>query len=211
MSRRVVHGYVNANGKKPHQRADLDLMLSAWGIHHLHFSQVVEPDGFVKRDGPIIFAVFRPDDAFLIDIMTHKDWAREHVIEVIVRNWPNAGLVHEMKDVVGLTRTIDDDDRKTLRNAQVNTPLEIDGKVYMPDGGMTTSGVGVDTVRQADMMMDQFEAFASLYEDNPQSIISQVTANGAGWPNEPEFVVEFRPDGYGVTEMKTAVFLRLGP
>ena len=145
LSRAVQHGYVNPAGLKLHRRQNLDLLLSAWGIHHLHFSQDVESDGFVKRDGPIIFAVFRPDKAFLIDIMTHKDWAREHVIRVIVSNWPDAGLVHQVQGVQGLSRQIGDDERQKLRNAQVNTMLEIDGKVYLPAGGMTTSGVGVDT------------------------------------------------------------------
>lgn len=214
LSRRIDHGYVNANGKRPRQRSDLDLMLSAWGIHHLHFSQIMDEDGFVNRNErpePIIFAVFRRDQAFLIDIMTHHDWAREHVIRVIVRNWPEAELVHEMKGVTGLSRTIDDDGRKTLRNALVNTMLEIDGKVYHPASGMMTSGVSIDVVMQADRMMEDFENFASRYETAPQSIISMATSSGADWPDEPEFVVEFRPDGYGVMEIKSAIFFRLGP
>jgi hypothetical protein len=212
LSRRVAHGYLNLNRKKTHQRADLDLMLSAWGIHHLHFSQIVDADGFVKRDGPIIFAVFRLDRAYLIDIMTHKDWTRTHVIRVLVNNWPNAGLVHEMKGTLALDRTISDDKRQQLRNAQVNSPIvEIDGKVYMPAAGMTMSGVAINNVRQADQILDALNNFSLMYERNPQEIISEVTHAGITWPDEPDFVVEFRPDGYGVTEMNSGTFLKLGP
>lgn len=211
LSRAVKHGYVNGNGLKPHRRQDLDLMLSAWGVHHLHFSQDVESDGFVKRDGPIIFAVFRHDKAFLIDVMTHQDWARKHVIRVMVDNWPNEGLVHEMQGVHGLARTVNDSERQKLRNAQINTPIEIDGKVYMPAGGMTTSGVGVDAVRQADRVITDLEAFALRYEQAADEIIAQVTRGGIAWPDEPDFAVEFRPDVYGVVELKSSTFLRLGP
>jgi hypothetical protein len=164
LSRSVQHGYINPANLETHRRKDLDLMLSAWGIHHLHFSQVVEPDGFVKRGGPIIFAMFRSDKAFLIDIMTHNDWARKHVIRVIVDNWPNEGLVYEVKGIQGLSAAIDDDERLKLRKVQGNTMLEIDGKVYWPAGGMTDSGVGVDTVRQADEVINCLQNFASQYE-----------------------------------------------
>nr|WP_272213512.1 hypothetical protein [Marinicella sp. W31]MDC2879471.1 hypothetical protein [Marinicella sp. W31] len=210
LSRAVKHGYVNGNGLKPHRRQDLDLMLSAWGVHHLHFSQYVESDGFVKRDGPIIFAVFRQDKAFLIDVMTHQDWAREHVIRVMV-DWSNEGLVHEMQGVHGLARTVNDSERQKLRSAQINTPIEIDGKVYMPAGGMTASGVGVDAVRQADRVITDLEAFALSYEQNTDEIIKQAENSGLSWPDEPEFAVEFRPDAYGVAELKSETFIKLWP
>ncbi len=186
-------------------------MLSAWGIHHLHFSQDIESDGFVKRGGSIIFAVFRPDRAFLIDVMTHQDWAREHVIRVIVDNWPNEGLVHEMRGVRGLSRPISDHERQKFRNAQINTPLEINGKVYMPAGGTTCSGVGIDAVRQADEVMIDIEAFAQRYEQSPEEIVTQVTNGEISWPEEPDFAVAFQPDAYGIVERKTNTFLRLGP
>ena len=137
LSRDVKHGYVNTNRMKPHRRQDLDLMLSAWGVHHLHFSQDVETDGFVKRDGAIIFAVFRPDRAFLIDIMSHQDWAKEHVVRVMMDNWADEGLVHEIRNTRGLSRSVSDQARQTLRNGLINTALEINGSVYMPAGGMT--------------------------------------------------------------------------
>ena len=67
-------------GKK---RRDLDLMLNDWGVHHLHISTQLDPDGYVKRDGPLLFAIFRPLAAYLIDLMSHKDWTRGHVLDVL--------------------------------------------------------------------------------------------------------------------------------
>jgi hypothetical protein len=75
--------------KELHRRRDLDLLLNDWGIHHLHISTTVEADGFVERDGPLIFAAFKEQTAYLIDVMSHRDWTNDHLIQVIVRSWPN--------------------------------------------------------------------------------------------------------------------------
>ena len=91
------------------QRRDLDLMLNDWGIHHLHISTQIEADGYVKRDEPLLFAIFRPDDAYLIDVMGHGDWTRDRVIEVLSSEWPDEGITHQIKgneglEVIGLSR-----------------------------------------------------------------------------------------------------------
>lgn len=211
LSRRVRHGYVNSSHVEPHRRQDLDLMLNAWGIHHLHFSQELESDGFVKRGGSIIFAVFKPEKAYLIDIMNHGDWAREHVIRIIVTNWPNDGLVHLLKDILGSPRRIDDDERLELHNAQVNAPIEIDGKLYIPSIGMTLFGNSTITTWQASKILKAIKNFATLYEQSPECVRAQFTAAGISWPDEPDFAVELQPEKYGVVERKSGRFLRLGP
>jgi hypothetical protein len=58
--------------------------------------------------------------------------------------------------------------------------------------------------------MDVLERFAEIYESDPQFILDQVAPSGV-WPAEPEFVVEFREEDFGVFEVKTGTFLRLGP
>jgi hypothetical protein len=74
LSRHVAVGFSvahNANKKHLNRRRDLDLLLNDWGIHHLHISTAIESDGFVARDGPLIFAVFKPLVAYLIEVMNH--------------------------------------------------------------------------------------------------------------------------------------------
>lgn len=107
-------------GKKLHRRRDLDLMLNDWGIHHLHISTQVEADGFVTRDGPLLFAAFRPDAAYLIDVMGHGDWVSDRLVQVLVDEWPDEGLVHEVKGgpgfkVTGLARPYTGEERLGLR------------------------------------------------------------------------------------------------
>jgi hypothetical protein len=95
LSRGIRYGYKPPSGSR--SRQDLDLLLNDWGVHHLHLSDVIEGDGFVGRTGPLLFAVFRPDDAYLIDIIDHGGWTRDHVIETMVAEWPNENLVWELR------------------------------------------------------------------------------------------------------------------
>ena len=77
----------------PNRReADRDKMLAAWGIHHLHLSSAPGEGGFTARGPDLLYAMFQPDDAYLLGIYTHNDWARKELVEVIVNNWPDAGL-----------------------------------------------------------------------------------------------------------------------
>ena len=72
LSRDIVRAVVQIPGQP--QRRDLDLMLNSWGVHHLHISTQVEPDGFVRRDRSLLFVVFKPKAAYLVDIMRHGEW-----------------------------------------------------------------------------------------------------------------------------------------
>ena len=52
---------------------------------------------FVKRDGPLLFLSFTSRAAYVIDIMMHGDWTRDHVLEVLASEWPHEGVIHEIK------------------------------------------------------------------------------------------------------------------
>jgi len=125
-----------------------DQLLAEWGIHHLHLSNQVDGDGFVKRSEDVLFAIFKDDAAYLIGIYGHPktdNWARQEIFATLVRNWPDRGLVAELKSVIGLSQQYDDDDRAKLRKAGLSGPVEVDGKVYSPLAslGQTTAGTPI--------------------------------------------------------------------
>lgn len=72
----------------------------------------------------------------------------------MVRNWPEAGLVHGSQFVIGLSQEYADDDRLKLRNLGVNTAVEIDGAVYSSGGlGMSLDGTPLLAVGEAQKVM----------------------------------------------------------
>lgn len=142
-------------------RTDRDLLLADWGIHHLHFS--------AKRGhDDVLFVAFTGDSAYLIGIRRHPkhdNWAAEDIFAVIVRNWPKAGLVHELHGLLP-TQTHSDEERRELRAAAVNMMMEIDGKGYAPGPlGMTLAGTSLQSARAAMKLMAELQAWRKADAD----------------------------------------------
>jgi len=171
LSRGLKHGYESPNSRKPSHlggRRDLDLLLNDWGVHHLHLSTNLDSDNFVKRTKHVLFAVFRPSDAYLIDIMEHGDWTRDHILKVMIKDWPHAGLVHQLNGVVGLETPVYESDRKGIRNAGINTPFEFGGKVYMPAAGLTGAGTSVWITTAANRLFHAVASFRRQLTEDPE-------------------------------------------
>jgi hypothetical protein len=101
LSRRVTVGFAlpgKPGTKKLKRFEHLDLLLNDWGIHHLHVSTIVESDGFVEREGPLLFAIFKSERAYFIDVMSHRDFENDHLIQIIFDTWPDDGLIPSLPD-----------------------------------------------------------------------------------------------------------------
>jgi hypothetical protein len=144
---------------RPHKsgQSRRDSLLSEWGIHHLHLSNKMTGDGFVERSDDVLFAIFRDADAYLVGIYGHpgsENWAAEAIFAVIVRNWPDAGLVRPIESAIGLSQDYSDEDRERLRKSGVQTAIEIDGKVYVPGTlGQTIAGTPIMATMAANKLM----------------------------------------------------------
>jgi hypothetical protein len=133
------------------KRRDRDLLIADWGIHHLHLTTKLESDGFVKRTDDLLFAVFTPDDAYLLGIYPHGNWGLLDLVKVLVENWPNSNLFTKM---VGLTlvNPISEDERLEARNGGLFQPVEINGHLYSPPG-QTVAGTPVRVTSQVNSIM----------------------------------------------------------
>jgi hypothetical protein len=191
-------------GKK---RRDLDLMLNDWGVHHLHISTQAEADGYVKRDGPLVFAIFRPPTAYLIDVMSHKDWTRGHVLDVLATEWPEEGIIHELRGVHAGRHT--DEERAALRKNHLTTIFEHGGRVFMPSGGLTLGGTAIGVTMGADKLLSDLEYFEEHFIAHPERLQEAFKASGIRLPDEPVFEFAIREDGYGVIETTTRGWINL--
>lgn len=212
LSRRIMHGFEVPAGPSSNlaSRRDLDLLINDWGIHHLHLSNEVQGDGFVKRTGPLLFAAFVGQDAYLIEILQHGGWTDVKLIEVCVREWPQANLALEMKGVLGLAREVRPDERKALRNGAVNTPIEVAGKYYMGRMGMSTAGTSIQAARAADRLLSEIRQFATLAQSNPSEVETMIRAAGGNPPSNPNWEFTFLDGGFGVVDRQSGTALQLG-
>lgn len=207
LSRRVATGYEPSGTPGNYNtRRDLDMMLNDWDVYHLHLSTAPEADGFVERSGPLLFASFRGDDAFLIDVFPHRAWTREAILHILIDEWPDVGFVRELPNVIGLERHTSEQERAALRNAGINASfIERNGKVYaVGSGGITTAGTSARSTMRTNHILRTLKWFADMLDANQDYVSEQLRAHGVQPPETPDLHFAFFPDDtFAVVEMHT--------
>jgi hypothetical protein len=190
----------------------LDLLLNDWGIHHLHISTIVESDSFVQRnqhDDHLLFAIFKPERAYLIDVMRHGNWANEHLLRTIIDTWPDDGLVREVKGIRGSRRTFGEEERIELRSAGISELFQIDGRVYSSGTAITTAGNSIKTTFLSNRILRALKHFQEEVNADPTQIIQLIRQHGGIPLDKPDFEFSFFQDGFGVIEKTTGFAIRL--
>lgn len=214
LSTRIEQGFTPqdpAEGKALQKRRDLDLLLNECGVHHLHLGQKLRKDGFVERKrsdppAPLLFAAFRPYDAYLIDLMPHDDWTSTHLLEVLVREWPEAGLLVKKLKGIAPGTNYSPHDRKKLRNAGITTSVIIDGEVYTPIG-LSLAGYSTQTSNEVKGILNSLTRFKKRLHQDPAYGGFLLSQCGFPIPSQVDFhFVFFDTGGYGVIETHTPGF-----
>lgn len=192
-------------------------MLNDWGVHHLHISTQIDPDGFVNRskqkpaDEPLLFAVFRKQTAYLIDIMKHGDWARDHVLEVLATEWPDEGVIYEVKGILDGPKSYTDEERANLRAAGLSAPfVKINGRFLAPAGGISAAGTSIKVLISSGRIMRTLALFEEQIRAGSTPIIETIRQHGGHPTNAPEFEFTFFQEGFGVIETTRGVSIGLG-
>jgi hypothetical protein len=208
LSRAVVSAPAKAPGAG--RRPDLDPMLNHWGVHHLHISTTVEADGFVERPKPtpLLFAIFKPNAAYLIDIMFHGDWSRNHVLAVLAGEWPNEGVIHEIKGTSSTAR-ITESQRANLRENGYNAAFAFGGKVFAPASATMSGGTTMMAWLWARHVVVKLDAYQQALNANPRCLSPDFERHGLVFPDTPELEFAIRDDGAVLIEMKTGACIGL--
>ena len=130
-----------------------DGMLFDWNIHHFHLGTEIESDGFIKRTGPLLYAYVDEDNIYFLQILEHGNWTKEDLIRIIHENWPEAiahAKLNYNNDTIQISNLPNDEERKHLRNANINTFVQIDEhNVYLgPGWGFSASGNSIDATEK---------------------------------------------------------------
>lgn len=129
----------------PHQSTRLedhafdDGMLNDFGIHHFHLGTVpyARNPKFRDRRDPLLFAVVRPDDLYVIGYYKHQEWAKRDLLDVIHAMWPDllaAAIPGIAPQPLGFNAS--DADIKNFRKAAINPITQRpDGTPHVSPGG----------------------------------------------------------------------------
>jgi hypothetical protein len=175
LSTQVNIGYEEDKSGRPGRRS-LDLLLSDWGIHHLHFSHQRRLDGFVERHqykSELLFAVFRPNEAYIVGVFNHGEWTRDDIAKTMIRNWPDKNLLLHLNGALGLSQSISEADRQVLRSAHIAAPIEVDGKVFIGPNSMSSAG----TTFRANMQVTNLLRNLDFYQKDECQLVLAMKAN----------------------------------
>lgn len=117
-----------------------DILFNEWHVRHMHLGgRTVDPDGFVKRTGPVLFVYITPDKLYMIDIMKHgkghpTTFAKRRIVQILHDNWPEL-IVHAKAEGCSNFTPNDDESRRILSRRAKGTHfalcVEVDeGTVY---------------------------------------------------------------------------------
>jgi hypothetical protein len=165
--------------------------------------------GFVKRDGPLMYAIFCEDRVYLIDILGHDDFANEHLFRVVATNWPNDGLVFKLGILPGSSPTTEE--RKITRSVGVDMVVNVDGHAYM--SAMTVGLTGAGTSTRHSYEAQRFLRVVQQAEKDCQSdgFAQKLYGNlGVECPADPELHFASLRDGWGVIDRNGSLLHRLG-
>jgi hypothetical protein len=214
LSRRVTTGFAfppKPGAKNLAKLQHLDLLLNEWGIHHLHISTTTEADGFVERDDPLLFAMFEPETAYLLEIGTHSSFADQTLAEIAVENWPDAQLFLEIKGIQlrnGVPYS--PADRKQMRSAGIFSFIPIGDRVFAPRGGISSAGTSAQASLRTNHIVRTLRAFEERIKADPTEVAGLIRSHGYE-PGDPlQFKFALLPaGGFGVIEITSGV--AIGP
>lgn len=127
-----------------------DQFFNDFQIYHLHLG-LQYSNSFAERTGDLAFAFITLNEIFFIDVLQHNEdllWYRQELLRTIHRERPELIQNFRLNNVIP-TQIINDEDRKKLRSAHINTPIIIGDCCYMSPGmGITSAGTSGEVSHQ---------------------------------------------------------------
>lgn len=211
--RRLFRAITDGRNLNPHlsrKRLDAtfsDALFNDWQIHHMHLG----PPGGGKRSpgtSELAFVHVTPDAVRMIDILDHGAFSAARLAEILDRNWPAVTASHVLKGVVGLDRTVTDEERAMLRAAGVNVLTELGGRVHAPwGGGQTTAKSSLQARREAIDVVNGVKSWTEILGDANFVAAAVSQKSGQPAPQEIRLRLQVRGDAIRVIETSTCVVL----
>lgn len=169
---------------KPHLSRKLknlnssDGLLFDWSIYHLHLGSDIKKDGYVNRTGPLLYARFDNENAYLINVLNHGAWTMQSLLKSVHENWPKSIEKFRLEGIVGVEKKFSDLEIADLRGANINTAIEIEpGVVYLgPGWGFTASG---HSIAASERLLDLQNNFKDIENEIKQNLLKVLNSHYA--------------------------------
>lgn len=153
-----------------------DPFLNDLGLQHLHLGAPSGgKNGQAGGTRELLFTLVGPDELLFVDVRDHDGFKQDDLVRLVYRNWPEYLEPYRVHGVVGLERPVSAAERVTLRESNIAVPIEIDGSVFWPPGGgTTTAGTGTMAVRSKISFMKRIRGGHSWLVENADRIAEHI-------------------------------------
>jgi hypothetical protein len=161
-----------------------DMMFNDWQIIHFHLGTIFSRPNKVRRTRDVLFAFIAPNHAVFLDVKPHgrgarAPWAMQDLLRILLRVSPSDMTRTEFKRALGSAsgpRT--DDEILKVRQSGMNSPIEIDGRLFLAPGlGVATSKHSTRLVRAVQNVMRQIAHTRKMLEGNsiPSHLLRRIS------------------------------------
>ena len=142
-----------------------DGLLNDFGVLHFDLGDAIDNSGFIKRTGPLLFAIVRDDTVYEIGVYEHGQWFELDILNTIDENWPELLDPVTLKSVELAYKPKNREEIKALREGNICSVIALkSGRAISPlGGGVATNGTSNDAVELAD--------YWAKYLDNADKVI----------------------------------------
>ncbi len=162
-----------------------DLLLSDWGIYHLHLGLSMDGN-FIKRTKEVLFLSLHESRAYFIDVRDHGRNGEEHVfakydlLKTLADEFPEVIQRFELKGFRSdSSETSDPEIIDTARKTGIEIPQAINDKIYAPmGGGVTTASTSTQAEIKTDHLLyfvNDREKYVKENRDEVNKIFSQAS------------------------------------
>ncbi len=204
----VRYGYVRpktgTDGKRRGiEWGDKDYALNSYGVHHLHLTDKVMRNGWVRRTNDLLFASFNRESAFFLMVGNHKSFDDGTLMQAVAESRAASGQV--LKGVTG--GAISHADRNRLQRHGTTTMAAV-GDEVVPGAMISTAGTSVFQTTHVSKIMRVINV-QELLIDEPEKIREWFTLASRPRPQSPDFVWRLNDCDLGILERTTGVFFQM--
>jgi hypothetical protein len=156
-----------------------DGMLNDFGIQHFHLGVGPHPTkpGFNARSEPVLVAIVRDDDFYVLDCLPHGAWTQQSLLDVAHGSWPTLLTSSEPSSVQAqMAFTSTDADIKELRKHGINaTTQRPDQTIHASPGGGSMLDKGSARVARS---VTQIKSLCDQWERIIEAEVAKLKASG---------------------------------
>jgi hypothetical protein len=189
-----------------------DRLLHSWKIHHLHLCnrKKNKSNRFFDRADFLLFCMVTENDVYFIDILPHKEdnlWSKRELLKILKNNWPELLEPCRVHGIEGAT--FNDGEIGQLRRSGINSPIEIDGDVYVPigGGGLTLAGTNIMHTITAKSLIKAIREVEKQIIDNKVSIREEISKKVSDLPDNLDFHLFLEENGFVIKEIDTNTYI----